>query len=61
MRIDRENKTWELTSERMFDPSWERVYYTDIEEIFKAKPSGYHVEETRYPNGKFRSFTVSTN
>ena len=44
----------------MSSPEWERVYYDDIDEIMRAKPSAYRVEEKHYPNGKFKSFTVTT-
>jgi len=42
------------------DPSWKKIDYSDIEAIFKAQPSSYHVEEKRYPDGRFKSFTVET-
>ena len=60
LHIDYEAKTWKLTSERMFDPSFQRVNFYDIDDLFKAKPSGYKVEEKRTPAGKFESYTVST-
>lgn len=60
LKIDKERKTWSLTSEPAFDPSWQKVTFDDINEIFKADPSSYHVEETRYPDGRFKSFTVET-
>ena len=60
IKINQEDKTWSITSEKMDEPEWQKIDYSDIEEIFKAKPSSYHVEEKRYPDGRFKSFTVDT-
>lgn len=60
IKIDHENKTWSLTSERIDHPEWGKVDYTDIDYIFKSKPAGYHTTETHYPDGRFKSFSVST-
>ena len=60
IKIDRENKTWSITSEPMHDPSWKKIDYSDIEAIFKAKPSAYKVVEIKKADGTFGSFTVST-
>lgn len=34
--------------------------YQDIDAIFKANPDKYRVKEERFPDGKFKSFTVET-
>lgn len=44
----------------MYDHGWTKLDYSDIEAIFKAKPENYKVEETIYPDGRFKSFTVET-
>lgn len=59
IRVNHEEKRWEISSGAAFDPSWQKIDFSDIEEIFKSKVSSYHVEEKRV-DGKFVSFTVST-
>lgn len=43
------------------DPSTVIRTYEDIEKIFKANPGNYKVHEEKTPDGKFKSYTVSTN
>ena len=60
LRVDRENKTWTLTSKRMFAPQLQSRNYEDIADIFKSDPDTFKVSETRTADGKFKSFTVET-
>jgi len=60
IRFNHEEKKWEISSGKSTDPAWGKVFYTDIEEIFKSKPSSYTVHEERFPNGRFKSFIVET-
>ena len=61
LQLDEEAKTWRISSGPMPDMSWQRLDYSDIDAIFRAKPSGYRTTEEFYPDGKFKRFTVSTN
>lgn len=58
IEIDREKKTWKITSRPMWYLYFQERYYTDIEEIFKADSRTFEVKEVKDANGKFKSFTV---
>jgi len=42
------------------DPALVERTYKDIDAIFKSNPDNYKVHEERYPDGKFKQFTVET-
>ena len=58
--IDTKNKTWRLSSEPMFDPSYQVRYYDDILAIFQSDPRTFESEETRDEQGRLLRFSVST-
>lgn len=60
LHIDKETKTWKIESDPMFNPHNQNINYDDIAAIFKSKPETFKVHEERTAEGKFKSFTVST-
>lgn len=60
LQIDTKTKKWSITSLPMTDQNFVNRNYDDITAIFKAKPETYKVFEEKTPDGKFKSFTVST-
>ena len=59
-RLNEAEKTYSFTSDPADDPSYQKIYWHDVEGIYRNNLSNQIVKETRYPNGKFKSFTVET-
>jgi len=60
LEVDREKKTWKVSSKPMWHPELQRRTYEDISRIFKSDPRTFQVEETRDSQGKFRKLIVTT-
>jgi len=60
LEVDREKKTWKLSSKPMWCPELQKRTYADIAAIFKCDPRSFKVTEDRDAKGKFKRFVVET-
>jgi len=58
--VDREKKTWKISSLPASRPEFNKRTFEDIDRIFKARPENYKTTEERNPDGTFKSYTVET-
>jgi hypothetical protein len=60
LEINTKDKTWRISSEAAFDPSFQKRTFDDVYAIFKADPYKYYTEEERNGNGRLVRYVVST-